>query len=68
MLKFKECPYCNIPCNIVSICSYDKDGSKLGGIFKCSKCGWFDFDNILTPEDIKRFKKKLDKLEVKNEN
>jgi hypothetical protein len=62
IMDFKECPRCLTICDIVTISSYDLDGSKLGGIFKCRKCGWFDFDNFISPEDIRKYTMNGDKL------
>lgn len=54
-LEFPSCPNCWETCNIYPISSFDPEGKKFGGIFRCSICGWFDFDNIISPEDIKKF-------------
>lgn len=58
------CPVCDVVCDVVPISKYDLDGSKLGGIFKCPQCGWFDFDDLLSPEDVKKYTINGNKLKV----
>jgi hypothetical protein len=39
------------------ISSFDVD-HKLGGIFICPKCGWFDLDHLLSSDQIKMLQEK----------